>query len=254
MAEPGTLNSAIQLVESWGVRCNALIDAGSAEGSFFVALRQDGLMADAVPIMFDANATYEATLRRLVGAVGGAYRIVALSDKEGELLVGRGPHSYWDSLRPPGDVYWKKINVAEVKQERVPARRLDDLMAEIGIKPPYFLRMDIQGAECAALAGATRTLKDTLMVLIEADLDDFQAINAALVGAGFNLFDLVHVSRGESGALGWFYPVYLRQDIYRSERRAFWHPDHTASAIEAQIHRQRLVRDGIEQFLARLGK
>ncbi len=64
----------------------------------------------------------------------------------------------------------------------VAAIRLDDLADELKLEPPYLLKLDIQGAEVDALKGARRILNDTHVVICEADVADFQAINAELTG------------------------------------------------------------------------
>jgi hypothetical protein len=57
------------------------------------------------------------------------------------------------------------------------------------------LKLDIQGAEKAALVGARSVLKSTHAVICEADIDDFQGINAVLADSGFVLYDLTGLNR-----------------------------------------------------------
>ena len=57
------------------------------------------------------------------------------------------------------------------------------------------------------LRGARDVLAHTHVVICEADMDDFQALNQTLVDAGFGLFNVTQPNWLEDRTLGWFYPV-----------------------------------------------
>jgi hypothetical protein len=83
------------------------------------------------------------------------------------------------------------------------------LVKELAVKPPF----DVQGAEKAALAGANAALKQSLTVICEADVDDFQDINIILANAEFDLYDITVLNCIKDGTLGWFYPVYINNKL-----------------------------------------
>ncbi|WP_213272811.1 FkbM family methyltransferase [Hyphomonas sp.] len=48
-----------------------------------------------------------------------------------------------------------------------PLRRIDTLVAEFNLRPPYFLKFDTHGVEIDILAGAVETLKNTSLIMME---------------------------------------------------------------------------------------
>src|SRR5215475_2774524 len=68
---------------------------------------------------------------------------------------------------------------------KIPATTLDMLVDKLALKPPFLLKLDVQGAEESVLDGAPSVLRNTHVVICEADIEDFQDINGALVKAGF---------------------------------------------------------------------
>lgn len=52
----------------------------------------------------------------------------------------------------------------------VPVVTIDDLCRERALKGPYLIKIDVQGAELKVLAGATQTLKQTEVVILEVSL------------------------------------------------------------------------------------
>ncbi|HEV8014133.1 MAG TPA: FkbM family methyltransferase [Stellaceae bacterium] len=228
-----------------GVRYATVIDLGCADGHFFVDHFLQGLFQESVPVNIDANAIYEKSLRQVEETFGGHYRIAAASDSSGEIELTTSIHPYWGSLRPRDDLYWQRINNLASGVQRVPALRLDDLATEWRLKPPFLLKLDVQGAEVQALRGARKVLAETNVVICEADIADFQAINAEIVGAGFDLYDITVVQRIADQTLGWFYPVYLSQRLAHLRPRRFWQDESNETAIQQQIQRR-------QQILARL--
>jgi len=75
------------------------------------------------------------------------------------------------------------------------------LVISTATKPPVVGKLDVQGAELAALRGAGK-VPDTGVIICECDMGDFQAPNAA-----FGLEDLTLLQRRHHRSLGWFYPV-----------------------------------------------
>jgi hypothetical protein len=115
------------------------------------------------------------------------------------------------------------------------------------------LKLDIQGAEVEALKGARRILDDTLVVICEADVADFQAINSQLTGAGFNFFDITGLSYTTDNWLGWFYPVYLNSSLAHMIDASFWRHQDSERVIGVQIERRQRVLEWLTASLAKIG-
>src|SRR6478735_215754 len=138
------------------IRYGTVVDLGCADGQFFLGHMR--LFPGAVPLNIDANALYEDSLKAIKEAVGGDYRIAAVTDHIGTIGITQSVHPYWASLRPAGDPYWSRVNDLSAATVEVPATTLDALVGELGLKPPFLLKLDVQGAEEAALHGARDTL------------------------------------------------------------------------------------------------
>jgi FkbM family methyltransferase len=119
------------------------------------------VFAGAVPLNVDANAYYEDSLRAIQEVVGGHYRICAVTDHVGNVEITNSVHPYWSSLRPEDDPYWERVNKLSATKSIVPATTLDTLKKEVGLRPPFLLKPDVQGSEKSALQGAAELLEDT---------------------------------------------------------------------------------------------
>ena len=224
-----------------GVRYSTVIDVGCADGHFFLTLLERGLIPGAVPVNVDANAIFEESLASIRRAVGGHYFVGAVTDHDGEAELTGSKHPYWGSLRPADDSYWRRVNALSATTSVVPATTLDTLRARLALEPPFLLKLDVQGAETSALRGATGFLEDTHVVICEADIEDFHAINAILAENDFFLYDLTHLERVADGTLGWFYPVYVNRHLDFVRPTALWDARDNDAVIRAQAERRATI-------------
>jgi FkbM family methyltransferase len=241
MNEIGTIGGTIRTLFEKGVRYGTVIDLGCADGHFFLFNYCMGLFPGASPVNIDANPIYGGSLNAIKNVLGGHFVIAAVSDSVGETEMTNAVHPYWSSLRPPDDPYWERINGMSQNRTTVPTVTLDALKDRLNLQPPFLLKLDVQGAEAAALKGARETLTQTDVVICETDMDDFPAINRIMEDAGFVLYDLTELKRTENSMLGWFYPVYLGPRLHNIRPRAFWDPLQN----EGIVHQQKLRRQAI---------
>ena len=245
-------SETLQALAQKGVRYATVIDLGCADGNFFVDLFLQGLFQEAVPVNIDPNPIYEDSLAQIRATFGGHYRLAAASDTAGEIEMTVSAHPYWSSLRPRGDLYWERVNKLVGETRHVPSLRLDDLVEELDLAPPFLLKLDVQGAEAQALRGARKTLAQTNVVICEADMADFQTINGELVASGFDLYDVTVLQRLGDGTLGWFYPVYLSQRLAHLKPRRFWQDANNARVIENQVQRRQQIRARLAEMLPQI--
>lgn len=231
-----------------GLRFGGVIDLGCADGSFSVRLAELGPARNAVLLNVDAQEDYRESLAAIQATLGGHYRLCAVGDRDGGTVnLQRGAHEYWSSLRNAGDPYWQSINdLRAPRPVPVPLRTLDALVEEVALPGPYLLKMDIQGGEGAALAGAPRTLARTDVVVVEVNVDEFGAIHRQLAEAGFLLFDLADMVYTSAEVLGWFYAVYLSARHAEMRPASFWDPKYNEATIEQQAKR----RDSVRRYVA----
>jgi FkbM family methyltransferase len=233
-----------------GVRYSTVIDVGCADGHFYLYHYRLGLFPGSTVVNIDPNPIYEDSLKSIKEVMGGHYAIAAASDREGELELTMSTHPYWSSLRPREDPYWERINHMNQGMAKVKAVTLDALAARLGLSGPYLIKLDVQGAEAQVIRGARDLLAHTHVIICEADMDDFQAINQNLVDAGFGLFDLTQPSWLADRSLGWFYPIYLHRSLDHLKSRAFWDATQNSVAVKAQVDRREQMLKLIDEILA----
>jgi FkbM family methyltransferase len=233
-----------------GLRYSTVIDVGCADGHFYLYHFRLGLFSGSTVLNIDPNPIYENSLKAINNVMGGYYAIAAASDGEGEVELTMSTHPYWSSLRPRGDSYWERINRLNQGTVKVPAVTLDGLVSRLGLRGPYLVKLDVQGAEEQVLRGARQVLTHTHVVICEADLDDFQSLNRALVDANFGLFDVTQPHWLADRSLGFFYPVYLHRSLDHLRPRAFWDAAQNPAIIKAQADRRGSILKLIDEILA----
>jgi FkbM family methyltransferase len=249
MSNDGTFTSTIEYLSEKGVRYSTVVDLGCADGHFFLSHMK--WFAGAVPLNVDANPLYEESLKAIKDAVGGSYCISAINDFVGEVSLTESVHPYWSSVRPEGDSYWARMNDLTKATKSIPSTTLDTLVKELELKPPFLIKLDVQGAELAALTGARDVLKNTSVVICEVDIDDFQDINATLVSAGFALYDLTLLARVQ-GALIYFYPVYVNKNLENVRQVSLWDAKDNDTVVGTQVERRKLILKSNIEILNRL--
>jgi FkbM family methyltransferase len=250
--QPGTFTSTLAALFEKGVRYASVVDVGCADGHFFLSHHSLGIFPGASILHVDANAIYEPSLKAIQEVLGGHYFIGAITDHAGEIEMTNAVHPYWNSLRPENDLYWERINRLAGTKVKVPTQTLDALASQLQLKPPYLLKLDVQGAEVQALRGARGVLQETHAVICEVDIDDFEEIDAVLREAGFGLFDLTQHNWLADRTLGWFYPVYLNHKLDSIKRHSFWDEKENAKVIQMQVDRRKGILESNAAYLAHL--
>jgi FkbM family methyltransferase len=249
-ASPGSFTATIERLFHKGVRYGTVIDVGSADGYFFLSHMQ--FFPGAVPLNIDANRLYEDSLKAIKDVVGGHFRISAVADRDGEIEFTESVHPYWSSVRPAGDPYWARVNDLIKTTVKCPVTTLDSLQRELAVAPPFFLKLDVQGAEGSVLAGARSVLQNCHAVICEADIDDFHGIDRILQDAGFGLYDFTAIHRVEDGAVGWFHPVYINRKLDHLRPREVWKPEMNDAVIQKQVERRAQILKWNAETLNRL--
>jgi FkbM family methyltransferase len=135
---------------------------------------------------------------------------MALGATTGQVEINIAANSFSSSILPMLDSHLDAApNSAYVLKEKVPLRRLDDILDELladnldgeqAANAPsrsIFLKLDVQGYESQVLAGAAQLLQHTLAVQLEMSLLPLYEgetlmpqMHAAMAARGFDLWDL----------------------------------------------------------------
>jgi FkbM family methyltransferase len=155
---------------------------------------------------------YEPSLKRIQQVLGGHYTFAAVSDRDGEIELQMGSHHYWASTLPSDAPYWAGANrpggIVKVR-----AATLDTLVQEFALKPPFLLKLDIQGGELEALRGGRKMLAETDTIICESEPVAFMSVCEFLKSQNFKVIDFTHMFRLNDGVLAEFYPVFLNNRV-----------------------------------------
>jgi FkbM family methyltransferase len=234
-----TFVAALATLFQKGVRYSTVFDLGCADGNFFLVGFSMGLFPGASCVNVDANPIYEQSLKSIKEVMGGEYVIAAVTDHVGEVELNTSAHHYWASLLPDHDPYWTRLHDLRGEKVKVPAVTLDTLAEQFGLKPPFLIKLDLQGSELAALRGGRKVLSQTDVIVCETATDEFSSINAFLDEAGFNLFDLTSLDRFADNTLGWFYPVYLNRRLEFIKQFLPWDRSQNDHVVRLQVDRRK---------------
>jgi hypothetical protein len=163
-----------------------------------------------------------------------------------------GVHPYWSSLQGRDDRYWKQIHNLSQGTSKVRTFTIDRLAEQLSLKPPFLIKLDVQGAEGQVLRGARRVLEQAHVVICEANMNDFQSLHGLLVEAGLELFDMTHLQRIDDNTLGWFYPVYLSRHLASIKASTLWDSRHSDQVIQRQVQRRESLLQANAQILAEM--
>jgi FkbM family methyltransferase len=128
---------------------------------------------------------------------------MALGAVNGETKINIALNSYSSSILPMLDAHLSAApNSAYLQKEKVPLRRLDDVLADLlaatdASGRTIFLKLDVQGYESQVLGGATHVLNHTVALHLEMSLLPLYEgetlmpqMHADLTAKGFDLWDL----------------------------------------------------------------
>src|SRR3981081_3311525 len=156
-----------------------VLDVGANAGQFVHQCRAAGYKGEI--ISFEPSAAAHAGLLRSAAAdpLWPVAARIALGATTGEVEINIAANSFSSSILPMLDSHLTAApNSAYLQKEKVPLRRLDDLLADpladdLAATAPsrhIFLKLDVQGYESQVLTGATQLLNHPLAVQLEMSL------------------------------------------------------------------------------------
>ena len=184
--------TALELLQQRGFTANTLIDIGAAEGAFFLYRGHAKLFPSARHFFIDAMKENEESYRKLAPKFDTGYEITALSCMEGEVVLRVDPNFYnthIDHLQP---------ETSYAATRRVPVSTLDRVVERHALRPPFVLKLDVQGGELDVLRGGLRTLDEAVIVTTEinvfAERDSLVDMLGFMNGIGWALYDITDLA------------------------------------------------------------
>ncbi|CAN5333770.1 N/A [soil metagenome] len=174
---------ALELLRARNVRIETVLDVGVERGTPELI----EAFPDQMHILFEPVAEFAPFIERAYKDV--AYRLleVAVSDHSGTGVL------QIDKITGNDVTHSALVETAnkEANQRQIQTTTLDDAVALMDLAKPYLLKIDIDGQELRALAGASNVLSDCAIVIIEVPVYELSARLRALEAVGFRLFDMV---------------------------------------------------------------
>jgi FkbM family methyltransferase len=213
-----------------------VLDVGANEGQSIEAYR-GSLGADTTIHAFEPTPEL---FGRLQGRYGGDRRLelhrLAVSDRDGTAtfhVMGLSVLNSLLEMAPDHETYRTGVKV-EANVE-VNTATLDGFCEKAALEHVNVLKLDIQGAEIKALAGAERLLRERRVDLLFIDVcfskiyegqAYFPEIMELLSRYGYRLYGLYDMAREINGTLGWCNALFVSQELYQRLPADFWSSRH----------------------------
>jgi len=148
-------------------KVRTIVDVGANEGQF--ARMIAGVFPGCPVLCFEPLRQCRPALERELNAIPGSQLFeMALGDITGMTKFRQTSFSPCSSILVPNERLRKEVNtLEETAVIDVPIARLDDIIDSVDPKTPLLVKLDVQGYETEVLAGATRTLSVTSVVVLE---------------------------------------------------------------------------------------
>jgi len=191
--EPGlSQRISLERLKAAGLKPGTVFDVGVATGTPDLY----GVFDDVAYVLIEPLQESAPFMQRMVEAHPGSVAVNAAAGRSlGEASFNVTPNLSGSSFT---------VNAEGVERRTVPMVTLDHVAAIHAPPAPYLLKLDVQGYELEALAGAERMLEQTCALVAEVSLwadrkkrgmAEFAALVAWLSQRGFVLYDIAQVVR-----------------------------------------------------------
>lgn len=150
-----SFESALMRLLARPVVVETVIDIGASDGRWSNIVRP--FYPDASYLLIEANPIHENKLKSYKQThMKTDYVLAAAGNQEGEI--------FFDSSDPLGGIASKEVLEG---YRPIPMTTIDIQVQRRQLRPPFFLKLDTHGFEIPILEGATQTLQNTSLLLVE---------------------------------------------------------------------------------------
>lgn len=159
------LAEVLEHIAGLGFSPKTVIDVGVGNGTFELYEMFPG----AKHLLIEPLQQFEEALKRISRKYDAKFILAAAGGKKGRAMIN--VHSAYLE----GSSMFKESDgsYADGTSTEIPVVTIDDSCNEMGLKGPYLLKVDAQGAELVVLDGATRVLQDTEVIILEVQFFQF---------------------------------------------------------------------------------
>ena len=209
-----TLRGVLENARRNGVRPASVFDVGAAYGQFTRTCA--AVFPEARHFLVEPLEEYRPYLNAVCADIPGTHQVAAAAAAAGgEITINVHPDLVGSSVYLEDE----DSDVNGVPRT-VPAVTLDDLVHDAEAKPPFLIKVDVQGAELDVLEGAGRNLEAVELALLEVSFFEFfkgaplfAAVVAYMEARGFVSHDVYGLShRPVDGALAQVDVAFVKAD------------------------------------------
>ncbi len=221
--ERQSLPGVLAQIGRMGVEVNSVIDVGAAHGDWSVTCST--VLPNAKFLLLEPLIEYQQQLENSVQRIPHAeYHVVGVNREPGTRCIRVHPDLV-------GSSFYLEAEDSDVNghPRSVPVDTLDSICGTHNLKPPYLIKIDVQGAELDVLAGGGGVLGNSEFVIIEYSYFNFYDNETTIIDviesmneSGFALYDIFGLSyRPLDGALAQSDLCFVRTDGPFRERHFF---------------------------------
>ena len=201
-----SLHGAFDRLSLRPVPVNTVIDIGASDGRWSERIYR--YYPDAFYLLIDANPVYQQALEHFKQHIAKSDYVLAAAGNE----EGRTHFYVGDAL---GGVVYEGGDGFDV-----PMTSVDVQVEQRALQPPFLVKLDTHGFEVPILEGATKTLEQTNMVILETYNFQitptslrFHQMCAHMENLGFRPIDVIEpMHRAHDGAFWQFDLLFIRAD------------------------------------------
>ncbi len=155
---------SVENLKKLGYHPATIIDVGAYRGDWTKEVQP--IFPKANFLMVEPQPERAATLESLTKKLPNVYFASALAGASDDAETA------FNVLKTGSSVYAQRYKAEELTPKTItlPVQTLDTLVKKNALPGDYFIKLDVQGYEPEVLKGATEVLKDTEVVLLEANL------------------------------------------------------------------------------------